>query len=332
VLIDSDIRVTLSEPIDFLTVDSNSFVVESNKDGKLKGVYIYTKSEPLLGFSLPSDSMFCALDIITVTITTGIKDLTDSGMAQPYSWEFYTGRGVYPGNTDNDTTVDERDILPLGFFWGETGPPREEKYQNTDWSIKPVHIQDPEEPDIKWDPASAVYADADGNGIVDAQDICAVADNWESKIFALPQDFQKHIELNKESHQQNLSIYETIYHALMNCPESEGKSKIRKLLEEILEEENTPSRFEVSQNYPNPFNATTIIRYSLPQDCRVEICLYNILGQKVRTLVNEDQTSGYRRITWDGKDDRGEDVGSGIYFYQVKAGEFSCVRKLLLLK
>jgi hypothetical protein len=332
VLIDSDISMTLSEPIDFPTVDSNTFVVESNKDGKLKGAYLYTESKLLLGFLLPSAFMFYTLDTITVTLTTGIKDLTDSGMAQPYTWEFYTGRGVYPGNTDNDTTVDERDILPLGFFWGETGPPREEKYQNTDWSIKPVHVQDPEEPDIMWEPAFAVYADADGNGIVEAQDICAVADNWESKILTSPQDFQKYIELNKESHQQNLSIYETIYHALLNCPESEGKNQIRKLLEEILEEKNTPSRFEVSQNYPNPFNSMTLIRYSLPRDYQVEISLYNILGQKVRTLTNEYQTSGYKGIAWDGKDDRGQDVGSGIYFYQVKAGDLSCTRKLLLLK
>jgi hypothetical protein len=332
VLIDSYIGMTLSEPIDFWTVDSNTFVVESNKEGILKGAYIYTESIGLLGFTLPSDSMFCPLDTITVTLTTGIKDLSDSGMAQPYSWEFYTGRGVYPGNTNNDTTVDERDILPLGFFWGETGPPREEKHQNTDWSIKPVHIQDPNEPGLKWEPASAVYADADGNGMVDAQDICAVADNWESKVFALPQDFQNWVELSKEHQQQNLSIYETIYHALLNCPESEGKNQIRKLLEEILEEKNTPSRFEVSQNYPNPFNAMTLIKYSLPQDCQVEIGLYNILGQKVRTLVNEYQTSGYRRIAWDGKDDRGQDVGSGIYFYQMKAEDFSCTRKLLFLK
>jgi hypothetical protein len=332
VLIDSDISVTLSEPIDFPTVDSNSFVIKSNKDGILKGVYIYTEGELLLGFSLPSDSMFGTLDTITVTLSTSIKDLADSGMAQPYSWEFYTGRGVYPGNTNNDTTVDERDILPLGFFWGETGPPREEKHQNIDWSIKPVHVRDPEEPNIKWDPASAVYADADGNGIVDAQDICAVADNWESKISTLPQDFQNWAELNRGHHQQNISIYETIYHALLNCSESEGKTQIRNFLEEILEEKNTPGRFEVHQNYPNPFNATTIIRYSLPRDSRVEICLYNILGQKVRILVNEYQTSGYRRIDWDGKDDRGVEVGSGIYFYQVKAGDFSCTRKLLLLK
>ena len=329
VLIDADIHVTLSEPIKFWTVDSSTFVVESRKDGILRGVLIYTENNRLLGFSLPSDSMFSALDTITVRLTTGIKDLADSGMAGDYSWEFYTGIGVYPGNTNNDNIVDERDILPLGFYWGETGPSRNTAYQNLTWSIKPVHRWTA---DSSWDPEASVYADADGNGIVDEWDICGVSDNWDSTVSGSVYKLQEAVDLAEEVPPEHLSIYEKIYNALLDCPESEGKRRIKKLLEEIVEGSNTPSKFELSQNYPNPFNLTTVIRYSLPEDCQVEISIFNILGQKVRTLVNQYQTSGYKKVTWDGKDDKAKELGSGIYFYRVNARDYSCARKLLLLK
>jgi len=269
--------------------------------------------------------MFLPLDTITVALTTEIKDLADAAMAEDFSWKFYTGRGVYPGNTNNDSTVDERDILPLGLHWGKTGPPREGKYyQNISWSIQPVR---------RWAPPLGAYADADGSGTVgDTPDICAVADNWERKVLGSPQGPEGTIDYLKTDHQKYLWIYEKIYDALICCPESEGKSRMKQFLDQILDKENMPRRFEVSQKYPNPFNATTVIRYSLPQDCQVEIRLFNILGQKVRTLVNEYQAAGYKRVTWDGKDDQGQEVGSGIHFYQVKAESFSCTCKLLLLK
>ncbi len=95
---------------------------------------------------------------------------------------------------------------------------------------------------------------------------------------------------------------------------------------------NIPSEFELSQNYPNPFNPITIIEYALPSAQEVEIMVYNALGQKVRTLVSKYQSAGYHQIEWDGTDDRGSRLGSGIYYYQVSAGPFSQVRKMLLLK
>jgi hypothetical protein len=109
----------------------------------------------------------------------------------------------------------------------------------------------------------------------------------------------------------------------------------RKLDVKILskaEEPNLPKQFSLSQNYPNPFNPQTVIKYALPQDCEVEITIYNILGQKVQTLVNEHQQAGYKRIEWDSKNERGEEVASGIYFYRIKAGEFVNSRKMVLLK
>jgi flagellar hook assembly protein FlgD len=97
-------------------------------------------------------------------------------------------------------------------------------------------------------------------------------------------------------------------------------------------QENIPNSFALKQNYPNPFNPQTIIEYVLPKGCELEIAIYNILGRKVRTLVKEFQKSGQHRVDWDGKDEEGKEVSSGIYFYQIKTPEFSQAKKMVLLR
>jgi hypothetical protein len=93
-----------------------------------------------------------------------------------------------------------------------------------------------------------------------------------------------------------------------------------------------PSEFGLSQNYPNPFNQNTKIRFTLPQPGFVSLNVYDLLGRKVRTLVSENLTPGYKSVLWDGKNDSGKEVSSGIYFYQLKIGDFSEAKKLVLLK
>jgi hypothetical protein len=93
-----------------------------------------------------------------------------------------------------------------------------------------------------------------------------------------------------------------------------------------------PADFDLRQNYPNPFNLNTVIVYALPKTSEVNIQIYNILGQKVKTLVDEPQTLGYKKIQWDGKDDNDNAVSSGIYFYRIVAGDFVKCRKMALLK
>jgi len=93
-----------------------------------------------------------------------------------------------------------------------------------------------------------------------------------------------------------------------------------------------PSDFDVSQNYPNPFNPSTKIEFSLAKSGFVTLQIYDTLGRKVRTLVSEELFSGYKSVIWDGKNDNGEDVASGVYFYQLKVGDFSQPKKMLLLK
>ena len=96
--------------------------------------------------------------------------------------------------------------------------------------------------------------------------------------------------------------------------------------------ETVPTRFAVSRNYPNPFNPTTTIDYQLPELSDVRLVVYNVLGQKVRTLVNRQQPAGRYHAMWDARNEAGNPVGSGIYIYRFEAGSFSQVEKMILLK
>jgi hypothetical protein len=93
-----------------------------------------------------------------------------------------------------------------------------------------------------------------------------------------------------------------------------------------------PKTYQLSQNYPNPFNPQTLIKYDLPEPGHVNIAVYNILGQKVKTLVDEQQEMGYKFVYWDGKDEEGKEVASGIYFYKIKTKGFEKTKKMVLLK
>ena len=94
-----------------------------------------------------------------------------------------------------------------------------------------------------------------------------------------------------------------------------------------------PTAFALADNFPNPFNPTTTIQYELPQAADVELTVYNVVGQPVRTLVAEHQSAGRYAVEWDATNDSGHSLSSGLYFYRLQAGgEFLKVKKMLLLK
>jgi len=93
-----------------------------------------------------------------------------------------------------------------------------------------------------------------------------------------------------------------------------------------------PYSFELSQNYPNPFNPVTTIEYSLPERSNVTIEIYNVLGQRVQTLVNREESAGSYTVTWDGSDASGKPAATGLYLYRFQAGDHVETKKMLLLK
>ncbi len=101
----------------------------------------------------------------------------------------------------------------------------------------------------------------------------------------------------------------------------------------LEDEANRLDGFSLAQNYPNPFNPTTTILYSLAKRSDISLKVYNVLGQTVRTLIpSQKQVAGQYQVVWDGRDDHGNSVATGIYFYRLKAGDFVKSRKMALLK
>ena len=93
-----------------------------------------------------------------------------------------------------------------------------------------------------------------------------------------------------------------------------------------------PSQYSLHQNYPNPFNPVTTIQYELPKDSFVNIHIYDLNGRLVNTLISQIQAPGYKAINWNGVDSNGKTVSAGLYLYEIQAGDFRQVRKMVLLK
>ena len=101
---------------------------------------------------------------------------------------------------------------------------------------------------------------------------------------------------------------------------------------DIADEAEVPTRFALGQNYPNPFNPETRIQYEVPTNTAVRLEVFNLLGRKVRTLVNEGQAAGVYSVTWNGTTDAGTSVATGVYVYRLQAGSFSQTRTMVLLQ
>ena len=101
--------------------------------------------------------------------------------------------------------------------------------------------------------------------------------------------------------------------------------------------ENSPDAqkmktFQLLQNYPNPFNPSTIIAYEIPQTAHVNLEIYDLTGNKIQTLVNSNQVSGYYRVEWNGRDNKNNTLPTGVYFYRLQINDYSKTKKMVLAK
>ncbi|MBD3402850.1 T9SS type A sorting domain-containing protein [candidate division GN15 bacterium] len=100
----------------------------------------------------------------------------------------------------------------------------------------------------------------------------------------------------------------------------------------VDDEDGLPTRYALEQNYPNPFNPTTTIEFALPAGAHVRVVVYNVLGEAVRTLTDRTWPAGMHRVQWNGRNESGRVLSSGVYFYRLEAGDYSATRKMLLIK
>lgn len=145
---------------------------------------------------------------------------------------------------------------------------------------------------------------------------------WEIKFYTLGCDSGNYQVVVAIEDTLGATGYDTTYMSLAQKGPSdvdeEGSGKI--------------TAFSLKQNYPNPFNPVCNIEYALPADCHVVLTVYNVMGQKVKVLVNEYQSKGQKSAQWNGKDDQNQNVTSGLYFYKLRAGDFLQAKKMLLIK
>lgn len=129
--------------------------------------------------------------------------------------------------------------------------------------------------------------------------------------------------------QSNYCVIQSITVKVWNTTDMEEKEELA----------GVPERFSLSRNYPNPFNPTTTIPFTVASKQKTvnspihaTLAIYNTLGQRVKTLVDETKTPGYYDVIWDGRDDKGEEVASGTYIYKLEADDFKQTKKMILLK
>ena len=119
---------------------------------------------------------------------------------------------------------------------------------------------------------------------------------------------------------------------LMYIPFDLASAELGPHVTAVKEHEAVPGQYVLEPAYPNPFNPETLIRVQVPETTTVEVAIYNIPGQKLRTLASGTFEAGLHRLTWDGHDRIGRELASGVYFYRMKAGSFLATRSLTLLK
>jgi len=100
----------------------------------------------------------------------------------------------------------------------------------------------------------------------------------------------------------------------------------------VTKDAGVPKSYQLSQNYPNPFNAGTVISYYLAHTGTVKLDVFDVLGRTVRVLIDESQPEGNHQITWDGRDQTGEAIASGVYFYRLVAGDRAITKKMVVVK
>jgi hypothetical protein len=133
-------------------------------------------------------------------------------------------------------------------------------------------------------------------------------------------------------HEGTQGLYEYWITAVDSAGNESDASDIAAAVLSSSEQVTVPTVFALEQNYPNPFNPSTQIRYAIPEQSMVTIGVYDMMGRKVRTLIQGNISAGYHTTVWNATTDKGLPVGAGMYIYTIRAGAYHQMKKMVLLK
>ncbi|MFH1860155.1 MAG: carboxypeptidase regulatory-like domain-containing protein [bacterium] len=241
---------------------------------------------------------------------------------------------VWPGDTNNDGMVNERDVFPIAVWWDKTGAARNGTLR---WQTQSA---------IPWDDVAATYADANGDGKVNVFDVLPIAMNWGKNHTVTGSEHAPGLCPENIDHARYIEMYKAMDAMLNNISQSDaaGMPDLKCALHGFIEEASPsgilPEEIGAAallQNYPNPFNPECWIPFELSEKVNVVIRIYNISGQLVRTLnIGEKEMGVYttqsRAAYWNGKSEDGEEISSGVYFYQMRAGNRVMTKRAVVLK
>jgi PKD repeat protein len=313
------------------TITEGALEVWSTRTGlEISGSIVYEWDEDMSVLVFIPTNGFSIADSIVVTVDGNLTDIvgnsldgdgdgTGSGSPEDdYLYSFTTGLAVYPCDANNDGIVNEMDILPIGVYWGMTGPPRSDAPSFV-WTRQAAQ---------SWDDPNATYADCDGNGVVEMADFIAIGSNW-----GLNHDIEgTPIVFTLEQLEEAQRSFDALNDIIGGTSLGENDQKIRDILASYISVQSNIETFRLGRNFPNPFNPITTIDFSIPYTCHVQVEVYNVLGQRVKPLLDNTLPSGIHTVTWDGTNSDGAEVPSGVYFYRMIAEGFNEVKKMLLIR
>ncbi|MFH2057187.1 MAG: dockerin type I domain-containing protein, partial [bacterium] len=318
-MVDDTVKVRFSQAVNRTTVTALSFAVLDLGENAINGNRLFGDGDSTVIF-VPTD-VFPPLTEVHLSIS-GIEGIagevwSDDMQMEP-SWP--TSFGVYPGDLDNDGVVSAFDINRIAQFWQDTGLARVD-FANR-WRIPKLQGAH------GWSQEAATYADGNGDGVINEADLFPIGRHFgDNNPYGFPIVLLSEHELVANYRSQ----LEALAKAIAGNQEP-FMVQVQDYLARLLGQEILPDKFSISQNYPNPFNPETSIRLQLPQAGMVEVEVFNAQGQRVRTLLAQVMSPGEHSIKWDGRDEAGAEVASGVYFYRVTTDQLVETKKMLLLR
>jgi len=255
-------------------------------------------------------------------LVTDLANVSKGWYVDDVSIEGYLKQvNIWPGDCDNNSMVNALDVLPMGMYWNASGLPRPNA--NTNWTAQPGFVW-------VWPTAAASYADCDGNGTVNIQDVLAIGQNWHqnhSKAKGGRGDIlvPENVDLSPY-----LNNYHQIYQGLSG--ESEAVLEIKRVLENIFSQYSQNLQ-QFSMNI-RPVSGYDIwkIECNIPKDTKLSLKIYNIMGQEVRTISKGQIKTGQYTWVWPGINNEQRKVASGLYICRLETSENSKTAKMVVVR